>query len=255
MILAIDVGNTNIVIGGLEGDELVFSSRCSTDASKTADEYALILSGILSMRGISPKEIEGGILSSVVPALRQSLPVAVKILTGKDILVVSPDLKTDLTVRMDNPRQMGSDLLVDAVAAVAKYPAPMVIFDMGTATTMSAIDRNGNYVGGLIIPGLRISMDTLSGRTAQLPYINLEKPKSFIGKNTVDCMQAGALYSTAAMLDGLIDRAKDEFGPDVTAVITGGLAGLVVPLCRREIHLEPDLLLDGLRILYEKNHS
>lgn len=255
MILAIDVGNTNIVIGGIEDNKTVFSARCSSDRSKTADEYALILSGILSMHGVSPDQIEGGILSSVVPSLRDSLPKAVKILAGKQILVVSPDLRTDLKLEMDNPRQMGSDLLVDAVAALAKYPAPMAVFDMGTATTMSVIDRRGVYVGGHIIPGLRVSIDALSGRAAQLPYVNLEAPKHFIGKNTVDCMQSGAIYSTAAMLDGLVLRAREEFGSDLTAVITGGLAPTVVPFCKEEIHLEPDLLVEGLKILYEKNKA
>ncbi len=150
---------------------------------------------------------------------------------------------------------MGSDLLVDAVAAVAKYPVPLAIFDMGTATTLSVIDKDGVYCGGLIIPGMRTAMDALSGKAAQLPYINLTAPDHFIGKNTIDCMQAGAIYSTAAMLDGLIDRTEEELGCPVTAVITGGLSGIVVPLCKRDIHYEPDLLLDGLKILYEKNKA
>lgn len=253
MILAIDVGNTNIVIGGLEGDDLIFSARCSTDRSKTADEYALIFAGILNMHGVKPEAIEGGILSSVVPPLRQSLPQAVKLLTGKQILVVSPELCKGLKLDMDNPKSMGSDLLVDAVAAIAKYPAPLAIFDMGTATTLSVINADGVYIGGLIIPGMRTAMDALSGKAAQLPYINLTAPEHFIGKNTIDCMQAGAIYSTAAMLDGLIDRTEEELGCKVTSVITGGLSGIVVPLCKREIHYEPDLLLDGLKIIYENN--
>ena len=253
MILAIDVGNTNIVIGGIEDNKTVFSARCSSDRSKTADEYALILSGILSMHGVSPDQIEGGILSSVVPSLRDSLPKAVRILAGKQILVVSPDLRTDLKLEMDNPRQMGSDLLVDAVAALAKYPAPMVVFDMGTATTMSVIDRRGVYVGGHIIPGLRVSIDALSGRAAQLPYVNLEAPKHFIGKNTVDCMRSGMMYGTAAMLDGLVERIEAELGHKSTLIATGGLAQFITPLCKREIILEKDLLLKGLNVIYKKN--
>lgn len=253
MILAIDVGNTNIVIGGLEGEKQVFSARCSTDRNKTADEYALTFQGILAMRGIQPESIEGGILSSVVPTLRTTLPIAVKQLAGKDILVVSPDLRTDLTIKMDNPYQMGSDLLVDAVAAKAKYKGPLAVFDMGTATTMSVIDAEGSYIGGLIIPGLRTSMDALSARAAQLPFINLGEPKVFIGKNTIDCMQAGAIYSCAAMLDGLVDRTEEALGMPVTAVLTGGLSGVIAPHCKRDIKLEPDLLTEGLRILYEKN--
>lgn len=255
MILAIDIGNTNIVLGGLEQGEQVFSARCASDRNKTEDEYALIFQGILAMHGVKPADIEGGILSSVVPYLRTVVPKAIYLLTGKQIMVVGSGLKTGLNIRMDNPASLGSDLVVDAVAAIAKYPTPIAIFDMGTATTLSVIAKNGDYIGGMIIPGLRVSVDALSARAAQLPYITFTTPKSPIGTNTIDCMQAGAIYGCAAMMDGLLDRLEEELGEPVSAVLTGGLGGLVVSCCKREIHYEPSLLIDGLRILYEKNQS
>ncbi len=253
MILAIDVGNTNIVLGGIQGGRQVFSARCASDRNKTEDEYALTIQGILAMHGVKPEDIEGGILSSVVPYLRTVLPRAIRLLTGKDIMVVGSGIKTGLNIRTENPAALGSDLVVDAVAALAKYPAPIAIFDMGTATTLSVIDSRGDYIGGMIIPGLRVSVDALSARAAQLPYINFTAPEHLIGTNTVECMQSGAVYGCAGMMDGLIDRVQEELGEEVTVVLTGGLSKVIAPFCRRKIHVEPDLLIDGLRILYEKN--
>lgn len=253
MILAIDTGNTNTVLGCLENEKLLFTLRIQTDRNKTADEYALLLEGLLRQKGVEPQSLEGGILSSVVPELREVLLTAMEQLTGKRFLAVGPGIKTGLDIRMDNPRQLGADLVVDAVASLAKYKPPLVIFDMGTATTLSVIDETGGYLGGMIIPGLRLSVDALSSRTAQLPYIHLGTPERLIGSNTVACMQAGAIYGNAAMLDGLIDRVEEELGQPVTAVATGGLMGTVLPFCKRPIHYEPDLLLDGLNLLYRKN--
>ncbi len=253
MILAIDVGNTNIVLGAFRGEELVFSARCATDPDKTEDEYALLFRGILAMHKVRPEDIGGGILSSVVPVLRSTLPGAVKLLTGRTVLVVGRDVTTDLDLRVDNPAQVGSDLIVDAVAAKSLYPAPIAVLDMGTATTLSVIGADGAYLGGMIIPGLRVAVDSLSSRTAQLPHISFGPPKALIGKNTVDCMQAGAIYGCAAMMDGLVDRVEEELGRPVTAVLTGGLAPSIAPYCKREFKLQPDLLLLGLRLLYEKN--
>ena len=255
MILAIDIGNTNIVLGGIERGRRVFTARCGSDRNKTEDEYAILFEGILKMHGVTPGDIEGGILSSVVPYLRTIIPRAVHLLTGKHILVVGSGLKTGLNIRMDNPASVGSDLVVDAVAALAKYPTPIAIFDMGTATTLSVIAKNGDYIGGMIIPGLRVSVDALSARAAALPYISLGNPPRLIGSNTVDCMQSGAIYGCAAMMDGLIDRVEEELGEPVSAVLTGGLGALVAPHCKRKLHLEQDLLIHGLQILYEKNQA
>ena len=255
MILTIDIGNTNTVIGGFRGDELVFTLRIRSDRNKTADEYALQLKGLLELRGVCREEIEGGIVSSVVPVLKNVIPRALRELTGQQFLVVGTGIKTGLNIRMDYPGQLGADLVVDAVAALNRYKAPLVIFDMGTATTLSVIDPKGDYIGGMIIPGLRLSLDALSANAAQLPFIHLEQPSHLIGTNTVDCMKSGMIDSNAAMIDGLIDRVEDELGQPVTAVATGGLMGLILPNCKRTIHYYEHLMLEGLYALYHKNQN
>ncbi len=253
MILCIDIGNTNITFGGYEGMALRFQARCGTDHRKTEEEYAMLAEGILRLHSVAPSGIEGGILSSVVPSLRTVMSRAMELLTGKRFLTVSSGIKTGLNIRMDIPSQLGSDLVADAVGAMAKYPKPIVFFDMGTATTLSVIDKRGCYLGGMIIPGLRTSVDALADRAAQLPAIPLTPPGHMIGQNTVECMQSGALYGHAAMLDGLVERVETELEEPVSAVMTGGLAGIIQPYCRRNIVLDERLQLDGLRILYEKN--
>lgn len=253
MILTIDIGNTNTVLGCWRGEKLTLTLRMHTDRDRTADEYSLLIGGLLRDRGADPGEISGGILSSVVPELRKVIKDAMKILTGRTFLCVGAGLKTGLDIRMDNPAQLGADLVVDAVAALAKYKPPLVIFDMGTATTMSVIDEHGSYRGGMIIPGLRLSVDALSARAAQLPYIHLGPPERFIGTNTIDCMQSGAVYGSALMIDGLIARTAEELGRPVTAVATGGLMALIHGYCREDLHYDEDLMLEGLYILYKKN--
>ena len=252
MILAIDVGNTNIVLGGLREGKKVFSARLASDRNKTEDQYALDIQGILTMHGISVTEIEGSILASVVPYLQTVLPRAVRLLTGKEPIVVGPGIKTGLNIRMDDPAAVGSDLIVGAVAARSKYPSPLAIIDMGTATTVAVI-RGGDYIGGMIIPGLWVSLNALSARAAQLPYIDLAGATPLLGTNTVDSMRAGSVIGCAAMLDGILDRLEESLGEPVHAVLTGGTSAVVAPYLKRNFHLEPDLLLLGLRILYEKN--
>ncbi len=254
MILALDVGNTNTVIGGFEGGVLQFSLRMTSDRTKTIDEYVSHLRLLLSEKSVDFSKVEGGIISSVVPELRYVLRKTMEILTAKSFMIVTNQMKLDMEIKMDIPAQVGADLLVDAAAALSLYRPPLVIFDMGTATTMSVIDSDGNYIGGVIIPGLRLSMDALSARAAQLPFINLDDPpQRLIGKNTIDCMKAGAVYSNAAMIDGLIDRVQEELGESVTAVATGGLMSVVLPFCKHAIHYDENLLLIGLLRLYESN--
>lgn len=255
MILAIDVGNTNITLGCLDKKEIYFVSRLSTDHSKTADEYTLILKGILDLYRVDLSKIRGGIISSVVPALKRPLSIAVEKLTGKPCMIVGSGLKTGLNILIDNPAQLGSDLVVDAVAALAEYPTPILIFDMGTATTLSVVDGKGNYRGGMIIPGIKVSLDALSNRTSQLQRISLEEPRALIGTNTIDCMKSGIVYGNAAMLDGIIDRVTDELGEKASVVATGGLASVIVPHCRREIFYDDNLMLKGLQLIYEKNQK
>lgn len=253
MILTIDIGNTNTVLGCWQKEKLLLTLRLHTNRDQTADEAALLIGQLLESRGVDPKGLSGGILSSVVPELRNVMHTAMERMTGKTFLVVGAGLKTGLDIRMDNPAQLGADLVVDAVAALAKYKPPLVIFDMGTATTLSVIDEKGAYRGGMIIPGLRLSVDALSARAAQLPYIHLGPPERLIGSNTIDCMQAGAVFGSASMVDGLITRVEEELGQPVTAVATGGLMALVHSYCRRELHYDENLLLEGLYILYKKN--
>ncbi len=253
MILALDVGNSNIVIGCIDEQKIHFISRLTTDSGKTSDEYAISFQSILGLYKVDIGEIDGAIISSVVPPLNFILRDAVFRATGHTPLIVGPGVKTGLNIMIDNPGQLGSDLVVDAVAAIRLYSQPTVIFDMGTATTASVIDKDGIYRGGMIIPGVRISMDAMTSRTAQLPRISLEAPKKAIGLNTVDCMRSGILYGTAAMLDGLVERIEEELGMKTTVVATGGLAKFIVPLCKREIICDDDLLLKGLWFIYQKN--
>lgn len=253
MILAIDVGNTNIVIGCCEGDSVLFTERLSTDRNATTLEYAILFKNVLELNGVDTKKIEGGIISSVVPSVTRAIRQAMFKIVGRDIIVVGPGIKTGLSIKLENPKQLGSDLVVDAVAGIARYEAPLVIFDLGTATTASVIDKNKAYIGGMIIPGVGVSLNSLTSSTSQLPRISLEAPKKLIGGNTVECMTSGIIYSTAASLDGIVDRIEDELGQKVTAVATGGLASTIVPFCRREIIIDDNLLLEGLIIIYNKN--
>lgn len=253
MILAIDAGNTNIVLGGINNSNIQFLSRISTDIQKTQDEYTVTIRSILQLNNTSPSEIDGAIMSSVVPPLTASLQCAVETLTGKKPMLVEPGMKTGLNILIDNPAQLGADLVAGAVAAINKYPKPLVIIDMGTATTFSVVDKNSNMLGGFICPGVRVSHDALISRTSQLPRISLEAPSKVICKNTIECMQSGLVYGNAAMVDGMLDRIDCELGCKTTVVATGGLARTIVPHCRREIIRDDNLLLEGLLIIYEKN--
>ena len=253
MLLAIDIGNTNIVIGGLEDDKILFEARIATDRIKTSDQYGAEIKNMLGLFGVKASDLHDCIISSVVPPVFNSVLTGVRKFTGKQPMVVGPGIKTGLNIQMDNPSQVGSDRIVIAVAALAEYEPPLILMDLGTATTIEVVDRGNTYLGGCIIPGLRISLEALTSRAAQLPGIQLDRPKRVIGKNTVDCMRSGIMYGTAAMLDGMIDRVEEELGRSTTVVATGGMAQFVVPLCRREIKLERDLLLKGLNLIYKKN--
>lgn len=253
MLLAIDIGNTNIVIGAIENDEILFEARIATDRVKTSDQYGVEIKNILSLFEVAPEDIEDCIISSVVPPVFNSVCTGLKKAIRKDPLVVGPGIKTGLNIQVDSPSQVGSDRIVVGVAALAEYKPPLILLDMGTATTIDVVGRGNTYQGGCIIPGVRISLDALASRAAQLPGINIDKPKKVIGKNTVDCMRSGIMYGTAAMMDGMLDRVEEELGEKTTVIATGGMAQFIVPLCKREIHLEKDLLLKGLNIIYKKN--
>lgn len=253
MILAIDVGNTNIVIGCCKDGRILFSDRISTDHFATSLEYAAIFKTAFEMNGIDPSLLEGAIISSVVPSATSALKKAAERFIPAKAMVVGSGIKTGLSILIDNPAQLGSDLVVDAVAGINEYSLPLIIIDMGTATTLSVIDQKNGYLGGMIVPGVAVSHDSLISRTSQLPKIALEPPRRLIGKNTVECLKSGILYGNAGAIDGLIDRINDDMGTKCTVVATGGLAGVIIPLCRNKIILDDDLMLKGLMIIYEKN--
>lgn len=253
MILCVDIGNSNIVIGGVEGNEILFEARLRTDPTKTSDEYCIDLKMILEVYEANPKAVEGSIIASVVPQVLNSIKTALKKLTGKDALVVGPGLKTGLNIKIENPAQTGADLVVGCVAALRQHKPPMIVIDMGTATTMIALDQTGAFIGGCIAPGVKISMDALTGRTALLPGLQLDQPRKAIGRNTIDCMRSGIMMGSACMLDGMIQRMEEELGSKATVVITGGIAKFVIPMCRTPMIYDKDLLLKGLVTLYREN--
>ena len=253
MLLAIDIGNTNLVIGCMENDKILFKARIATDRLRTSDQYGVEIKNMLEAYGVQIKDIDDCIISSVVPPVFNSVKTGVIKIIGKQPMVVGPGLKTGLNIQVDVPSQVGSDRIVIAVAALAEYKAPLILMDLGTATTIEVVEPENTYLGGVIIPGVKISLDALTSRAAQLPGISLDRPRNVIGKNTVDCMRSGMIYGTAAMIDGLIDRMEEELGHPSTLVATGGMAQFITPLCRHDIILEKDLLLKGLNIIYKKN--
>lgn len=253
MILAVDIGNTNIVIGCIEREKVYFVERVSTDTAKTELEYVVAFKTLLDLYHIKVEEITGSIIASVVPPLTNIMKSAMSKLLHNEPLVVGPGVKTGLNILMDHPGQVGSDLIVNAVAGLKYYGAPIIIIDMGTATTISVVDEKKNYIGGMILPGVKVSLESLVNRTSQLPRISLEAPKKIIGKNTIDCMKSGIIMGQAASMDGMIDRIWEELGYKAAVVATGGLAGCIVPYCKQKIVYDNELTLKGLNIIYHKN--
>lgn len=254
MLLAIDIGNTNIVLGLIKEDKILFTSRIKTDKEKTHDQYAIDIKNLIEIYGYNTRDIKDSIISSVVPPVMSDIKQAVYRLTKKEALVVGPGIKTGLNILMDDPGKVGSDLIVDAIAGINEYPLPIIIIDMGTATTLCVVDENKNYIGGCIMPGTNLSLEALSDKTAQLPHIDLNEPKKIMGKNTIDCMKSGAVYGTASMLDGMIERTEAELGKKATRIITGGIAKYIYKHCKNEIIYDDDLLLKGLNCIYKKNN-
>ncbi|MBR5022982.1 MAG: type III pantothenate kinase [Oscillospiraceae bacterium] len=253
MILTIDIGNSNIVLGGVKDDEIVFEARLRTEATKTSDQYCVDLKILLDVYGVRPEDIEGSIISSVVPQVLNSFQTAIKKLTGKQSLVVGPGIKTGLDIRLENPGQTGADLVVADVAALREHKPPLIVIDMGTATTISVLDQSGAHIGGCIIPGVRISMDALTNNTALLPGLQLDQPKRAIGRNTIDAMRSGIMMGTACMLDGMVERMEQELGYKTTVIATGGIAKFIVPLCKTPMIYDKNLLIKGLVALYRDN--
>lgn len=253
MVLLVDIGNTNIVLGGLVDDEVLFVTRLSTNKSETEDEYAAKIKSIVSLNKESSEQIEGAIISSVVPPLTTIVKKAIHMVYGIDALVVGPGIKTGIKINIDNPGQVGADLICACVAANSLYSGNCLIVDMGTATKLIVVDENAEFLGVTIAPGMEIAMNALASGTALLPQIGLEAPKSVLGRNTVECMQSGIVYGNACMIDGMIERIRDELKCDLTLIATGGLSSVVIPHCKNEIIEDSLLLLKGLGVLYRKN--
>lgn len=253
MVLAVDIGNTNIVLGCMEQEKIYFVERVSTNISKTELEYVVELKTLFDLYRIRVEEITGCIIASVVPPLTNIVKTAMEKYLHTTPLIVGPGVKTGLNILMDNPAQIGADLIVNAVAGLKYYGAPIIMIDMGTATTISVVDEKKNYIGGMILPGVKVSLESLVNRTSQLPKISLEAPKKIIGKNTIDCMKSGIIMGQAASMDGMIERIWEELGYQAQVVATGGLAGCIVPHCKKKIIYDNELTLKGLNVIYRKN--
>lgn len=254
MLLAIDIGNSNVVIGCLnKNNETIKLFRMVTDLKKTEDEYAAGIKSILDYSGLNCEGFEGAIICSVVPPLTEIFRSAVEEIIGCRALVVGTGIKTGLNVMIENPSTLGSDIVAASVAAMADFPLPVIVFDMGTATTITVVDKGNKFIGGAIVPGVALSMNALSAGTSLLQKVPIEAPKRCISSTTTECMQSGAVYGNAAMLDGMIDRFEQELGCKCSLVATGGIAAKIVPHCRHEIVYDENLLLRGLGIIYRKN--
>lgn len=255
MLLAIDIGNTNITLGAYDSNCLTFTARLATDTRKTDDQYAVEIKQLLSLNNIETEDIEDCIISSVVPAVGKSISRAISKLCEIVPLSLGPGVKTGLNIKIDNPAQLGADLVAGAVGAIDAYKMPCVVIDMGTASTISVLDKNGAFLGGIIAAGVRLTLKALSENTAQLTSIPIEAPKSVIGTNTTESMQSGLVLGTASMIDGLLEKITAELGESPTVVATGGLSKEVIAHCKTNIIYNENLLLDGLRTIYEKNHQ
>ena len=253
MILTVDVGNANIVVGVVKKEKILFDAKLRTDITKTSDEYCIDLKMLMEVYKIQPEQIQGSIIASVVPQVLNSMQSAVRKLTGKSALVVGPGLKTGLNIQIENPSQTGADLVASAVAALQEHPAPLIIVDMSSTTTMTVLDKNGTLIGGSIGPGVKMSLDALTDRTALLPGLQLDQPKKVIGRNTIDCMRSGVMLGAACMVDGMVERMEQELGYRATVIATGSIARFVVPMCRRDVIYDKDLLVKGLATLYREN--
>ena len=253
MVLAVDIGNTNVVLGCFEGEEIRFLGRLATDRGATELDYTVQIRNLLKLNDMSGASFEGAIICSVVPAVTGNMREAVQLLVKQNVMVVGPGLKTGLKISIDNPGALGADRVADAVGAVSQYPLPLITIDMGTATTVGVVDERKTFIGGMIVPGVMVSLNALSGGTSQLPHIALEPPKQPIGRNTVDCMRSGIVYHNAAGVDGMISRIEEQLGRKCTVVVTGGLSSSIIPYCRHEMIYDPDLLLKGMMVIYNRN--
>ena len=253
MLLAIDVGNTNIVYGLFEGARLVHQFRVESSRNRTADEYAVVVRQLLSMHDVSPGAVDAAIVASVVPSLTEPMLDLVRRAFGREPLVVGPGIRTGMAILYENPREVGADRIVNAVAAYERFGGGVIVVDFGTATTFDCVSPKGEYLGGVICPGIQISADALFARAAKLPRVEIARPPRAVGRNTPHSMQSGIVYGYVALVDGLLDRLREELGFPCSVVATGGLAPLIAPLTRSIADVDEDLTMVGLRLLYERN--
>jgi type III pantothenate kinase len=253
MLLTIDVGNTNIVYGLFDGERLLHQFRVESSRGKTADEYAVVIRQLLAMHDIGAGDVHAAILASVVPALTEPMVELVKRAFGKDALVVGPGIRTGMSILYENPREVGADRIVNAVAAFEKVKGGVIVVDFGTATTFDCVTPKGEYLGGVIAPGVQISADALFTRAARLPRVEIAKPPKVVGRNTLHSMQSGIVYGYVGLVDGLVERLKEELDYPCAVLATGGLARMIAPMSKTIESVEDDLTLVGLRILYERN--
>ncbi len=253
MLLAIDIGNTNVVLGVFDKEKLVENWRVGTKIQITPDEYAMIFKDLFNFAGIDFKAINGVIISTVVPPLLPVMTEMSRKYFKIEPMIVTNEIKTGITIRYDNPKEIGADRIVNAAAAYKLYGGPLIIVDFGTATTFCAVTKNGEYLGGAITPGVKISAEALFQRAAKLPRVELVKPRSVIGSDTISAMQAGIIYGYAGLVDGIVERMIKALSPDARVVATGGLAELVAPETKSIKEIKPHLTLEGLRLLYELN--
>ena len=253
MVLAIDIGNSNITFGGFENNKLSFVANISTDTTATEDEYSIKILNILSLYKVEKKDINGAIMASVVPQLNAVIKNSVKLLFGIEILTVGPGIKTGISIHCDTPSSVGADLICASVAAHFIYGSPALIIDLGTATKMTVVNEKGAFIGTSIMPGIMMGLNALANETAQLPKVSLEAPNSIVAKNTVDCIKSGIIYGNASMIDGMTERIKKEVGENLSVYITGGYASVILPYCKQKMILDELLVLKGLNLIYKRN--
>jgi type III pantothenate kinase len=255
VLLVVDVGNTQTHLGAFRDGVLLHDWRFATVRDSTSDELGARLRSLLALRELAFSDLDASILSSTVPQLRPEWTAMAERYLGHEMPVVGPGLKTGMPIRMDNPREVGADRLVNAVAAYARLGGPCVSVDFGTAITYDVVGAAGDYVGGIIAPGVEISMEALTSRAAAIPKIDLTPPRTLIGKSTVEAIRSGVIYGFAAQVDGVLERLRAELGDATAAVATGGLAAAIVPFCEQLDEVDPLLTLTGLRLIYERNLS